>query len=203
MDGIYFLGGSPGSGKTTFTDAVHKNLGVAVYHTDDIFFTPDVTKDAQPNMFELRELSDPLDIWGRPPQTCLDFWVKYYEEAFGILMKNLRQEQAGSRPLIAEGVCVLPQFLERINCKSNVYFLISCRTFLGESISQKLNQIPVFSSKNKKQSIYDNMLDVFSAISQIMIEGCERANFPYLIIQSSKTYSILYQKILNQFSFFG
>lgn len=201
MNGVYFLGGSPGSGKTTFTDAVHENLGVAIYHTDTIFLTADVTKNKQPNMFELREFSDPLDIWSRSPQACLDFWLKYYEEAFRILMEDLRQGHADPRPLIAEGVCILPHFLEEINCRSNAYFLISCRTFLEEAISQKLKQIPGSFDKNEKQSTYDNMLDVFSGISQIMLEGCERANFPYLIMQDSKTYSMLYPKILDQFSF--
>ena len=84
MNRVYFLGGSPGSGKTTFTDAIHRNLGVEVFHTDDIFLKSNVSKNKQPYMSELRELSNPLDIWKHSPQSCLDFWIKYYEEAFGL-----------------------------------------------------------------------------------------------------------------------
>lgn len=199
MNRVYFLGGSPGSGKTTFTDTIHRNLGVAVYHTDDIFLTSNVTKNKQPHMFELRELSNPLDIWKRSPQSCLDFWIKYYEEAFGILMEDLHQKQGGLRPFIAEGVCILPHFLEKLNYQSNAYFLISCHLFLEEAIAQKLKQIPASLYKNESH-LYENMLYTFSGISQIMIEDCKRANFPYFIMQNLEDYSVIYQKILNQFS---
>ncbi len=200
MNRVYFLGGSPGSGKTTFADAIYKNLGVPVYHTDDIFLTSNVNKNKQPHMFELYELSNPLDIWNRSPQSCLDFWLKYYEEAFGILMENLHQRLESLRPLLAEGVCILPHFLEKIDCKSNAYFLISCHTFLEEAISQKLKQIPAFFDKHESHKMYENMLYVFSSVSQIIIEDCKRANFPYLLIQNTKDYSMNYQKITNQFS---
>lgn len=201
MNRVYFLGGSPGSGKTTFTDTIHRNLGVAVYHTDDIFLTSNVTKNKQPHMFELRELSNPLDIWKRSPQSCLDFWIKYYEEAFGILMEELRQRQGNLRPLVAEGVCILPHFLEKINYQSNAYFLISSPIFLEEAISRKLKQIPAISVKSVKNEsgIYENMLYTFSGISQIMLEDCKRVNFPYFIMQNLEDYSVIYQKILTQF----
>lgn len=176
-----------------------KNLGVPVYHTDDIFLTSNVNKNKQPHMFGLRELSNPLDIWNRSPQSCLDFWQKYYEEAFGILMENLHQRQESLHPLLAEGVCILPHFLEKIDCKSNAYFLISCHLFLEEAISQKLKQIPASLYKNESH-LHENMLYTFSGISQIMIEDCKRANFPYFIMQNLEDYSVIYQKILNQFS---
>ena len=199
MNRVYFLGGSPGSGKTTFTDAIHRNLGVEVFHTDDIFLKSNVSKNKQPYMSELRELSNPLDIWKRSPQSCLDFWIKYYEEAFGLLMENLHQRQENPHPVIVEGVCILPRFLEKINYHSNSYFLISCYKFLEEAVSQKLKQLPA-SLYNNESYIYENMLYTFSGISQIMIEDCKRINFPYLIMQNLEDYSLIHQKILNQFS---
>lgn len=200
MNRVYFLGGSPGSGKTTFADAIYKNLGIPAYHADDIFLASDVNQNKQPHMFGLCELSNPLDIWKRSPQSCMDFWLKYYEEAFGILMENLHQRPEGLHPLLAEGVCILPQFLEKIDCKSNAFFLISRHTFLEEAISRKLKQIPAFFDKHESHKMYENMLYVFSSISQIMIEDCKRANFPYLFIQNEKDYSMNYQKITRQFS---
>jgi len=199
MNRVYFLGGSPGSGKTTFTDAIHKNLGVAVFHTDDIFLASIPNKNKQPHMFELRELSDPLDIWKRSPQSCLDFWIKYYEEAFELLMEDLHQRQESPRPFIAEGVCILPHFLEKIDGRSNAFFLISCHAFLREAVSQKLKQIPAFFNKNESHDMFENMLYTFSGISQLMVEDCKRVNFPYLVMKNPKDYSTIYQKILHQF----
>lgn len=199
MHSIYFLGGSPGSGKTTFTDTLHKNAGVAVYHTDDILLSSVAAKDKQPHMFALRELSDPLDIWDRSPQGCLDFWLKYYEEAFDILVEDLPQRQDVSQPLVAEGVCILPYFLERFHDRPNACFLVSGHAFLKEAISKKLKQIPAFSEGIKGNSKYRNMLYVFSSMSEIVIEGCKRNNFPYLIMQNSEDYPLIYSKILHQF----
>ena len=121
-------------------------------------------------------------------------------KAFGILMENLHQRQESLHPLLAEGVCILPHFLEKIDCKSNAYFLISCHTFLEEAVSQKLKQIPAFFDKHESHKMYENMLYVFSSVSQIIIEDCKRANFPYLLIQNTKDYSMNYPKIINQFS---
>lgn len=199
MNNIYFLGGSPGSGKTTFTDILRKNLGVAVYHTDDIFLGSAVTQNKQPYMFELRELSDPLDIWNRSPQDCLNFWLKYYAEAFGILVEDLRQRQDASQALIAEGVCILPSFLERFHDRPNACFLVSCHAFLEEAISKKLKQIPAFSEGMKENNKYRNMLYVFSSISEIVMEGCKRNHFPYLIMENPEDYPLVYSKFLHQF----
>ena len=200
MGSVYFLGGSPGTGKTTFTDAIQKGLGTAVYHTDDILLTSNVNKHKQPRMFELHELSNPLDIWKRSPQGCLDFWISLYEEAFKILMENLHRKQGNSLPLIAEGVCILPHFLEKLDPQPNAYFLISCHDFLKEALLQKLKQIPAFFDKDESYNIYTNMLYAFSGIAQIMIEDCKRNNFPYMVMKNSEDYSMIYPRILNHFS---
>jgi hypothetical protein len=105
---VYWLGGSPCSGKSTIADLIHNRYGLDVYHVDEAVrarFGP-YDQETQPCMHRWTT-STWDDLWMRPVETLLMEVFQCYKEQFDLVLADLMASRTRS-PVVVEGNPLLP-----------------------------------------------------------------------------------------------
>ncbi len=115
---VYWLGGSPCSGKSSIADALVETYGLRLYRADEAFFRHEkiVTPELQPIFYKLTHYSAE-ELWMRPVEQQVAEEIMLYREEFPLLLEELLALPK-SQPILAEGAallpeCVIPLLLER------------------------------------------------------------------------------------------
>jgi hypothetical protein len=106
---VFWLGGSPCSGKSSIAAALVEKYGLQYYTCDDAFFQHAklVRPSEQPVFHRIIHLS-PEALWMRPPSVLLKDEIACYHEEFPLILHDLLALPA-DRPILAEGAALLPE----------------------------------------------------------------------------------------------
>jgi hypothetical protein len=105
---VYWMGGSPCSGKSSIADLLSKEHNLRVYHVDEAFQEQrrQITPQAQPTLY--RFLNTPWnEIWMRPGDVLFAEAITAYGEHFEMILRDLR-DLPRSSPVLVEGTALLP-----------------------------------------------------------------------------------------------
>jgi hypothetical protein len=108
---IFWIGGSPCSGKSTITDALASRFNLQTYRCDDAYYEHQhlLSPEQQPIFSRLSQASCD-DLWMRPVAQQVEEEFALYREEFPFIVSDLA-ERAMSGPVIAEGAALLPDVL--------------------------------------------------------------------------------------------
>lgn len=138
MNEVYYIGGSPCSGKSTVAEALEKQYGLAYYKLDDKLFDymAQAARDGQPNSaaqmaMELEEM------WMRPPAEQCAEELATYEELLPYVMADVAQTGNGG-PVVAEGAGFVPALMRGLGVDAAHYVCIApTEAFQREKYAQR------------------------------------------------------------------
>ena len=110
---VFWIGGSPCSGKSSIATILAEVYGLCVYHVDEAFeeFRRHVTLENQPMLYKWTSTS--LDeLWMRPVDVLLQDAITCHSELFDMVLKNLLK--LPESPIIVEGTSLLPDRVEEL-----------------------------------------------------------------------------------------
>ena len=111
FDHIYWIGGSPCSGKSSIADRLTQQFGWQVYHCDKAFNRHVQRADSvqQPWLSKVPHLVWDT-FWMRPLDAQLRNVIEIYAEEFPMILDDLLALPKDT-PLLAEGTALLPELL--------------------------------------------------------------------------------------------
>ena len=124
MNHIYFIGGSPCSGKSTVAEYISKKYDMYYFKVDDFLeqYTEIGYAKNYPICKKQYELS-PDAVWLRNPEVqCKEEFI-FYDEIFQFVLEDL-QKLKGHKAIIAEGAAFLPKWMKQIDIQWNHYLAI-------------------------------------------------------------------------------
>lgn len=101
---VFWIGGSPCSGKSSIAQKLAAKYGLQLYHTDALEARP--TSPAQPMMHYLSSLN-PNEQWLRPVPLQVATELEYCREEFTLALEDLKK-MPDSPGIIVEGTALLP-----------------------------------------------------------------------------------------------
>jgi 2-phosphoglycerate kinase len=109
--GIYWIGGSPCSGKSSITGIVAAQHGLRIYHCDDHFaaHVAAAERDTHPRLHWLQSATWD-DIFMRPLAELVADMVAIYREEFDLILAELEALRS-PLPLLVEGAALLPSLV--------------------------------------------------------------------------------------------
>jgi 2-phosphoglycerate kinase len=105
---IYWIGGSPCSGKSSIAAGLAGTYGLRVYHCDDAYFrhAKIITQEKQPVFYKLTH-STSEELWiKRPAAQQIREEIELYREEFPLILNELLTLP---KPFLAEGSALLPE----------------------------------------------------------------------------------------------
>jgi hypothetical protein len=106
---IYWIGGSPCSGKSSVADMLVEKYGFALYRCDEAFYEhcKIVTAERQPVFHRLIHLSSE-DLWMRLVAQQVEEEIALYREEFPLILEDLLAYPR-TQPVLVEGAALLPE----------------------------------------------------------------------------------------------
>lgn len=127
---IYWIGGSPCSGKSTVVDLLREKYGFDDFRCDSYMYAHmgKADPDNQPIMSKLSRMSWD-EIWMRPVELLIEEELAFYHEEFPMLLEEIERNKDG-KPLLVEGNALLPDLLEAAGIDhQRIIYLIPSRDF--------------------------------------------------------------------------
>ena len=128
---VYWIGGSPCSGKSSIVDLLAASTGTstklshhaaAVYHCDDHFdkHLKLTTLKEQPAFYRLRDMSWD-DLWMRSVAEQVAHELAIYREQFTMILADLLKLPT-DKPILVEGAALLPELVVEVMAQRNQAF---------------------------------------------------------------------------------
>jgi hypothetical protein len=125
---VYWIGGSPCSGKSSIVDLLAMERAsvnqVTVYSCDDHFdkHLQQTTIENQPEFYRVRNMNWD-DLWMRPVAKQVEHELAIYREQFWMIVDDLLA-LPNDRPILAEGAALLPELVVAVMAQPNQAFYV-------------------------------------------------------------------------------
>lgn len=108
---VYWMGGSPCSGKTSIAQALAGEFGLHYYSCDDAFYrhAKIITAEAQPAFYRAMRFTSE-ELWMRPVEALVEDEITIYHEQFPLILADLLALPSDT-PVLAEGAALLPELI--------------------------------------------------------------------------------------------
>ena len=127
---VFWMGGSPCSGKSSVARKLADEYGLRAYHCDEASADHQqrLTIDRQPMLHKWTH-SSWNELWMRPVDILLAEAIACYQEHFQLVVKDLLTLPR-SKPLLAEGTCLLPGSVnEVLSSRDQAIWIVPTETF--------------------------------------------------------------------------
>jgi len=121
---IYYIGGSPCSGKSTVAEALAARYGLTYFKADDCLDEL-ITKGAAAGLPVCERICRMTaeETWMRAPEIQCREELDFYAEVHGLLMRRLNALESAA--VVAEGACFLPQLMHAAGIVPQRYIAIT------------------------------------------------------------------------------
>ena len=135
---IFWLGGSPCSGKSSISEMLASRFDLDVYHVDDAFEiqTQSLNPEQQPNLSRWLA-SSWNERWMQPVEILVEDVIACYREQLAVILNDIGKKP-DRKSLLVEGTALLPRQIARIlSNPSQAIWIVPTSSFQKEHYSKR------------------------------------------------------------------
>lgn len=192
---IYYIGGSPCSGKSTVAEAIAERYGYHYFKVDDHLdrYMKLAAEDGKPCCAKIAQMS-PEEIWMRDPAVQCEEELQIYREIFSYVMTDL-EEAASKGNVITEGAVFLPELVKKINIHWYQYLAITPVKTFQLFHYKKREWVPYVLAKcSNKEKAFDNWMERDALFAGVVQRQCETLGYASIINDGT----VLPEKMLSR-----
>lgn len=179
MKNIYFIGGSPCSGKSTIAEIIAKKYGMKYVKADN-YIDDYIELGSKRNLpiCKKQKTMNGEQIWMREPMLQCEEEFLFYKETNDFLWRDLNRVD-DSKGIITEGAAYVPQLMKKAGVAAERYIAIVPEKEFQLSHYQQRTWVPyVLKDCSDKEKAFDNWMERDSLFArevkkQAEIEGYE------------------------------
>jgi 2-phosphoglycerate kinase len=116
---VYWIGGSPCSGKSSIVTWLQERTNLTCYSCDDAFWrhAQEIDRDRAPTLYKVTHLTWEA-LWMRPVETLLQDAIQVYGEEWSLIVNDLLALPA-DHPTVAEGAALMPDLVQDVLAHAN------------------------------------------------------------------------------------
>ena len=182
---VYYIGGSPCSGKSTVAEALADQYGLTWFKADDYLhdFTARGAAAGLPVCQRILLMSAD-EIWMRPPQTQCQEELDYYAEIAPFAAQKLRE--LPNKRVIAEGAAFLPQLMHAQGIDAARYIaIIPSREFQISRYRERPWAPHVLRDCTDKERAFSNWMERDALFAEEVRRQCMQLGLPHLLTDGS------------------
>ena len=197
---VYYIGGSPGSGKSSIAKQIAKQFGFAYYKLDDFLFTYNkkAAKEGKEHSVLARALNGE-QTWMREPQMQMTEEIGIYEEIFQYALADI-EKLAASKTVIAEGAGFMPKLMAMEKVLPSRYICVVPTEEFQRKVFEKRLLLKLFLIGCKdKNAAFENWMVRDALFAKEIFKQAEDLGYTALLVDGSKTIAENYDRVIKTF----
>lgn len=179
---IYYIGGSPCSGKSTTAEILSKKYDLYYYKVDDYLDKYMQLGAAKGYEICKKQTEFSADqIWMRDPNLQCAEEIQWYEEVFEFIQKDIKALSC-RKEIITEGAAYMPKLMKKINIPANRYLSLTPSKEFQLFHYKKREFVPyILRECSEKQKAYENWMERDILFAKEIQRQCEKAEYKSII----------------------
>ncbi len=185
---IYWIGGSPCSGKSSVAEALSLRRHLRWIKTDDYLFDHMRQADpvAQPVMHRQAGLSW-NEMWMAPVERQVRDEFEFYREEFPMLLRELAV-QPGDLPLIVEGAALLPELLHGLGIgPGKIVYMVPTRQFQTEQYARRSWIEEILNQCDQPEVAFHNWMERDALFGEMVATTAEGLGLPVIQVDGGRS----------------
>lgn len=201
FENIYWIGGSPCSGKSSIAEKIVDKYGFEYYKCDDYMWNHidiGVSRNI-PIMHKLKNLRID-ELWLRNIEEMVDDEIEFYNEEFSIIEEELLLLPR-DKNIIVEGAAIMPQIVAEKYIERDKYIcIVPTREFQLEKYRLRKWIRDFLKGYSDSELAFSNWMDRDSKFADIVKEYSYTKGFEVLIVDGSKSLEENVISVLKHFN---
>jgi 2-phosphoglycerate kinase len=188
MRTIYYLGGSPCSGKSTVARMLADKYGFVYFCLDDHLdeYTERGAKQNKPHLVKYVK-SSADEVWLADPKEQNDEEIAMYEEMFPLAVSDLMRIR-GKEPIIAEGAGFMPKLMKASGVKEDNYVcIVPTKAFQYEKYSERNFIKYVLAKCTNPEKGFENWMERDALFARSAVDQAAEAGYQSILIDGRRT----------------
>ena len=199
---IYWIGGSPCSGKSTVAEMISERLGMVYFKLDDLL--DELISGAAQNggiSCSAVQSMTPEEIWMRHPEIQCREEFAIYREIFPLALEKLTAAAAAAdRPVITEGAGWLPELMQDIGVERSRFFcLVPSREFQIREYSKRPWIEYVLEGCSDKKAAFSGWMERDTLFALQAAEDARRLGYPVMVNDGTADIEEMYRTVTAHF----
>lgn len=185
---VYWIGGSPCSGKTSIAAALADAYKLQLYHADQAYFRHAnvVTPERQPTFHKLVHLSADA-LWMRTVAKQVTEEVMHYQEEFPLILDDLLALPA-TRPILAEGAALLPEcVVPLLGAPHHAIWIVPTPAFQVAHYAHRAWAQEVVAACSDPQQAFQNWMQRDMRFAEHVTQSAQRLKTRTLVVDGGRS----------------
>ena len=193
---VFYIGGSPCSGKSTVAEALAERYDLVYFKVDDYLeaFTAQGAEAGLPVCQRIQRMSAE-ETWMRPPRIQCQEELDYYQEIFPFVMEKLTALRAPR--IIAEGAAFLPYLMTN---NAHYVAITPSRTFQITRYRERPWVPHVLQDCTDKEQAFANWMARDALFAAEVRRQCSLLDLPHLLTDGSVSQETRLKQVTAQFN---
>lgn len=200
MTEIYYIGGSPCSGKSTIAEALSKKYNLYYFKVDDHLEKYMKMGASSKKAICLKaDAMNPEQIWMRDPLVQCEEELLIYEEIFEFILEDLKHIDC-KNGIITEGAAYLPKLVKSLDIPFERYISITPSKEFQIFHYSKREWVPyVLAECSNKEKAFENWMNRDVLFAEAVQQQCKELGYVSLINNGEPKVEELISKVVSHF----
>lgn len=201
MAQIYYIGGSPCSGKSTIAEMLEKKYNLHYYKIDDYLqdYLEKGAKDNNPWLKKMNSVSMD-EMWLKEPELLNEEELATYENMFEYILQEIKGLDSDGKDIITEGAALMPKLAHKIGIDKKHYVcIVPTKEFQIKHYSQRPWIQQILFNYSDKQKAFQNWMDRDAFFALSILEQAKKVGYESYIVDGSKDISDTFEFVEKVF----
>lgn len=195
---IYWIGGSPCSGKSTIAEKMVEDFGFHYYKCDDNLerYLEVASKRGKPVSSKMQKLN--IDqTFLRPVDEQVQDELAFYAEVFEVILEDLDKLDVET-DIVIEGAALLPSNIHKLGISDTNYIcVVPTAEFQLNKYAEREWVSYYLSDSKDKDLAYDNWMKRDIEFAKIVLEDATNKGYSSILVDGSNSIEQNYAKVLD------
>lgn len=200
MINIYYIGGSPCSGKSTVAESIAKKYDFHYFKIDD-YLEDYIIRGTEQNKLICTKQKNmtPEQTWMRNPEEQNEEEIQFYSEIFEFIMEDINKIHS-LNGIITEGAAFLPDLMKKIDIDQKHYISITpTKEFQISHYKERPWVSYVLEGCKDKEKAFENWMERDALFAKEVRRQCEVTGYQSLITDGTIQIEELVKRVYLNF----
>ena len=200
MEGLYIIGGSPCSGKSTIAEMIAEKYDFNYFKVDDYLeqYMKKAQEDGKPLSARAMQMS-PEETWMRSPRLQTEEELEIYREIFTYIWEALSTFPE-KKKIITEGAAFLPELVSAVGVDKKHYInIVPGKDFQYHFYSQRPWVPYILEGCTDKKKAFENWMERDALFAETVHADAKQRGYACLVTDGSIGIDEMFRTVCNLF----